>query len=410
MTRLSSAAFLILSCAYMTNGQELARPSLIFDDLSAPFCMDLSSDGKRLAIGGGTQKGGDWKLLDLVKGEWQLHGKQRCACPWSVRISPLGSYVATGGNWSTLYVADGKTGETYWDLTNKGHTGTVHDICFTPDERFLISMDPRDMTIRVWDVKAKQAHSSFRFANPAVDMGWRNLEYMESAKNVFHIDVTPDLSKLTGEYAGIDGSTLTSDGKFLVVAGNTAGKVPFIDLESGKIIKTIQIKKGRASRLLCTSDGKWLVAGVYHKTEIGNPRGHIEIWDTETCQLIKTIGEQEQGVTRIALSSDKKTIISGGAFDGFRVWDVATGQQKYSYFTKTDPRLPRSKVSPDTPDKPFIQHQTLSAGCAFLPGDKTFIVLPSWSLWNTEIYFHDTATGKLLEHREAIKRVTGGSK
>jgi WD40 repeat protein len=304
-----------------------------------------------------------------------------------------------------LYIADTKNGETYWDLTNKGHIGVIHNLCFTPDEKYLVSMDPGDVTIRVWDIKARKPHASFRFCGERGSNLWSNVDYVETAKHVFHIDVAPDFSKVAAEYGGIEGSTLTPDGKLLVVAGNTKGKIPFLDLRTGKAEKTIQLKRGRASRLHFTPDGKWLVAGVYYKTDKNESRGAIEIWDMEKQKQITSLGEHESRVTRIAISPDKKTIVSGGSMDGFRVWDVITGKQKFSYFTKDDPRLPRVKVSPDTPDKPFIQHSTMAAGCAFLANGETFIIVPSWSLWNTEVYFHETATGRPVDFRKAVKEL-----
>jgi hypothetical protein len=47
----------------------------------------------------------------------------------------------------------------------------------------------------------------------------------------------------------------------------------------------------------------------------------------------------------------------------------------------------------------------MAAGCAFLANGETFIIVPSWSLWNTEVYFHETATGRPVDFRKAVKEL-----
>src|ERR1022692_3964749 len=85
-------------------------------------------------------------------------------------------------------------------------------------------------------------------------------------------------------------------------------KVVFLNLESGKILKTMEAKFPRIASAAFTQDRKWLVISGF-ETRNGENRS------TMICNL-----------------------------DGVRVWDIATRKQKYSYFTKDDPRLPREKI------------------------------------------------------------------
>jgi WD40 repeat protein len=113
-------------------------------------------------------------------------------------------------------------------------------------------------------------------------------------------------------------------------------------------------------------------------------------------------------VTHLALSPDKKTLVSGGVRDGFRVWDVETGKQKFSYFHKDDPRLPRVTEFPD--GSRHVQDKARSAGVSFLPDGKTFLIAPQWTLAKAEIYFHDTETGRPVDFRDAVKRLPADPK
>ena len=59
---------------------------------------------------------------------------------------------------------------------------------------------------------------------------------------------------------------------------------------------------------------------------------------------------------------------------------------------------------------PYVQKEAASAGVAFLPDGKTFLIAPHWTMWKTEIYFHDTATGEPADFREAVKRLPAEKK
>src|SRR5262249_34384351 len=129
----------------------------------------------------------------------------------------------------------------------------------------------------------------------------------------------------------------------------------------------------------------------------------IEICDVEKNEVVATFGKHDWSISRLAISPDKKTVISGGVHDGFRVWDVATGKQKFSYFTKDDPRMPRES-RPYSDGSKYVQKQCRAAGVAFLPDGKTFLFVPGdWI--RTEVYFHDTATGQPVDFRKAVKEL-----
>ncbi len=86
-----------------------------------------------------------------------------------------------------------------------------------------------------------------------------------------------------------------------------------------------------------------------------------------------------QSVLHVAISPDNKTIVSGGMKDGFRVWDAATGKQKFALYQ---------------------DRRVRSAGVEFLPDGKTFVIDPcpedEVPTRNTPLEFHDTATGQAV--------------
>jgi hypothetical protein len=172
-------------------------------------------------------------------------------------------------------------------------------------------------------------------------------------------------------------------------------KVVFLNLESGKILKTMEAKFPRIASAAFTQDRKWLVISGF-ETRNGENRS-TEIWDLQKNERVSAFGKDEKMGMGGVISPDKKTMICN--LDGVRVWDIATRKQKYSYFTKDDPRLPREKIYFDGSKR--VQKEVSWAYVGFLPDGKTFFYVPGdWI--RTEIYFHDTATGEPVDYRKRV--------
>jgi WD40 repeat protein len=383
---------LLATVPFFALQQPLDQKMVLVDEDIRPDRIHLSRDGTTLAVSGGRQKGGDWKIFDLATGKVLVDGGAgtlRSWGAWAVRLSDDKSLLAVGGNYNNFFLVDAKTGKLVWNLTKAGHVGVIHHLRFTPDGKYLISA-ANDMMIRVWDIPNKKAQAVFRFTseNPGFNL-WKILEFKEPAKQVYHVD---------GKYSVINDIDLSPDGKTLAVGGSIESKVVLLDLASGKISNTIETKFPRTGSVQFTEDGKWLlISGC--QTRNGE-KGSMEIWDLEKNESVRSFGAHANSGGGI-LSPDKKTVIANNGFDGFRVWDVATGKQKFSYFAKDDPRLPRETKPHPKDGSKFVLKYVDSAGAGFLPDGKTFYYVPAGWI-RTEIYFHDTATGKPVDYRKRV--------
>lgn len=409
-------SFAVALCFVPQTGGAQEKPGPLLDDAFCVCAVSLSRDGKLLLVAGPTREGGDWKIFDLATGKCKVDGTKgtiRCGggAPGG-HLSDDNALAALGGSGHSLFLVDVASGKLVCDLEEKKRLGATGQVLFTPDGKYLITSGG-DSTIRVWDVQNRSAHSAFRYTalGPPGANGWLQPWFFEPARNLYEI-------KGRFSNAGSASAVLMPDGKVMAVTGNLDGEIPSFELATGKVVKTIKLKRKYASSLQFSADGKWLVAGgggsrIRDDTPLC---GSMEIWDVEKNELVAALGKHEgyrfaevSSINHIAISPDKKTIASGGG-DGFRVWDVATGKQKFSYFTKDDPRLPR--VEPDFyPDgKPYVQQTGYSSGACFLPDGKTFMIAPQWTMGKTEIYFHDTATGELVDFRERVRALPAAKK
>ena len=67
----------------------------------------------------------------------------------SVRYSPSGNYIATGGFDNTIRIWNATTGQCLKVM--EGHTGMVNSVCFSHDEKKLLS-GSNDKSIKLWDL------------------------------------------------------------------------------------------------------------------------------------------------------------------------------------------------------------------------------------------------------------------
>ena len=183
--------------------------------------------------------------------DFQLYGCTTDGSLWYT-VSEMGSLMAVGGSGNLLFLVKANNGKLFWDVTPEVRGGTVMDLLFTPDKKFLIARGNFPM-IRVFDIEKKLPHAVFRFTstNPRLNV-WQGNDYGERAKHVFDIE---------GKYTHLGEIAITPDGKTLAVGGNLDGEIPLINLATGKPVKTVKLKRPYGSRLQFSQDGKWLVVG-----------------------------------------------------------------------------------------------------------------------------------------------------
>jgi WD40 repeat protein len=378
MHHLNSHFLLACTSFMMTSnllqGQE-SVPTPLADSIAIRQ-IQLSTDGKKLLVAGGhsDKMKSDSTLLDLGAGKRVFNGVSRVWGVHAACISPDGKLIAVGGNGARFHLVDAATGQMVWNLTLAGHEGIINQIVFTPDSKRLISSDSVQKEIRFWNIGEKKQETAWFFSVnkvPSLGIRRKDLDDNSFAKIV-----------LSDEYDGIGGFSLSPDGKTIALSQLSGGKIAIVEVATGKTLRVFESKSQRTYNCTFSSDGKWLfVAGSV--AGFSPRRMCVDIWDLEKAENLKSMFCSCTG--GFVVSPDKKTIITNSATEGFRIWDVATGQVKFAYFNDKE-----------------SEH-----GCmAFLPDGKTFLLVPRWLptdpayLEDSRIHFYDTATGLEVDHRK----------
>ena len=252
--------------------------SIFSESLNSAMSIDLSPDGKIVAVGDSTG------LIYL----WQIATTQLLATfvghtswVWCVAFSPDGRQLASSGSDTSVRLWDVESGQCLWVATE--HTGCVWSVTFSPDGHRLASSSD-DQTVRVWNLQGDCLH---------VLQG--------HTKNVYSVHFSPD------------NQTLAS--------GSKDESVRIWNTSSGTCLNVLQ---GHGEGVHCvrySPNGQLLASGGFD--------GSIRLWHGQTVttrhpsRVSSTVlSGHTGGVWGMAFSSDGRILATGSDDGTLRLWHV----------------------------------------------------------------------------------------
>jgi WD40 repeat protein len=234
----------------------------------------FSPDGKFLVMGGNRLG-----VFDLGGGKPPFILPDYKSADLTVAISPDGSILASAGIDAMV---------TLWEVgtwrrlaTLKGHTDKIWFLAFSPDGRTLASND--DETVRLWDVRDHTQRAVFRPAR-----GWGPMFF-------------------------------TRDGRTLIASrGSLGGIIVFLDANTGQEQRRIQATYWC---LAVSPDGRYLATGG----------GGLEVIDAQTGKARWRVSPHGPPIWSASFSPDGKTLAAAGWDGTARLWNVASGQELFTY-------------------------------------------------------------------------------
>jgi WD40 repeat protein len=200
-----------------------------------------------------------------------------------------------------------------WDLTADRQVQLLNGaptsaITLSKDRRFVATSNPKERTVRVWDLATgKEKHS------------------------------------LPDGLGGAAGLTFSPDGE-TVVSANYDNDIRVWKTQSGELVKKVEDMTGAMFASAFTPDGKQLVMAGLDET--------VYIWDAKTFALNRKLKGHGETIASLAISPDGRTLVTGG-FDvitlknpvKLSVWDLAAG--KIVKTIAAPHRVTRVAFSPD---------------------------------------------------------------
>jgi WD40 repeat protein len=166
---------------------------------------------------------------------------------------------------------------------------------FSPDGKILATVDNKD-TLHVWN--AAEAKESFRFS-------------MNGARNL--------------------GLAFSSDGQFLASgdAHKDRSRISVRHLQSGKVLRSFDDSQYGYAELALSPDARFAASVFSTGPNIGGgSKVPIQLWDTlrgkQICEL-----EGHRDWVVFAFSPDGKMLATAGADNHVRLWETASGQERW---------------------------------------------------------------------------------
>jgi WD40 repeat protein len=251
----------------------------------SPWCMALSPDGSRLAIGGPTADG-NVRVYDMTTGKLllTLRGDFRVV---SVAFSPDGQRLAAAGHDRIVRLWDTTTGHEI--LALRGHADLVGRVLFSQDGQRLASASA-DGTVQVWD------------ASP------------------FDENADPRIRTLGGHDGEFFGVAFSPDPDSRLLASASAdGSIKLWDVQTGEEVRAFH---GHKEAVLCVAfspDGQRLLSGSMDKT--------VKLWDVRTGKELLTVPGFKVMVRSVAFSPDGQAFATV-SHQTLQLWDAQTGRER----------------------------------------------------------------------------------
>jgi WD40 repeat protein len=274
----------------VANGRELYA---LVRDLGYVESIAFSPDDKTLAIGSWDKS---IRLWDVVGGREPRTLSGHSGPVASVAFSADSKTVVSGSWDKSVKLWDAGTGNELRTLV--GHSSVVASVAFSPDDTTVVS-GSWDKSGKLWDARRGS-----------------------------------ELHTLRGHMGLVRAVAFSPEGK-TVVSGSEDNTLKLWDVATGRELMTIGRNLGRVESVAFSHDGKILAAG--------NDHGNVELWDVSDGRELLTLGRDSwdldagaaaQGIPAseirsLAFSPDGKTLVSGSSDQEIKVWDVASGREKY---------------------------------------------------------------------------------
>jgi len=227
-------------------------------------------------------------------------------------------------------------------FVQKGHSGPVSAIGFSPDGKYLVS-GSSDKNIKLWEVETGREIRTFTAPDMvdfvAVSPDGKSLLSLESKGGVKLWDVTTGKEIRTLRKGGKPliavAAAFSPDGATLAAVGAQDGKsgkdftfrnIQLLDMKTGREMMNFKGHTSGIHAIAFSPDGKYLASGsATLKRDKAKKDNTVRLWDVKSGKEIHRLAGHTEGVTRVVFSPDGRHVASIGEDRKIFFWDVNTG-------------------------------------------------------------------------------------
>jgi WD40 repeat protein len=325
---------------YVWNTSDWSRRAKLTSDARVLRGMDVSPDGKRVALG---DVGHRIWVFSLETNELLFEEKAaHDGMVEAVHFSPNGELLATSSGGLDTHVWDT---ETWQHMRRFNYSGSA--LAFFEDSQSLVSSWYGNPRVRILNVSSGEDRTALEGNGESVMA--MQLSADRSHLAILRIQRKPQKWRISRyrfpsfEPAGeLETETyqsmalaISSEGRYvatsgMVGVGRAAEAAVFLwDMDSQTLVATLLGHEHYAEALSFSHDDRQLITGSLDRT--------IRVWELVSRQTIHVLEGHKRAVAALALSPDSRVLASAGGHKSFpieiddphkiRFWDLATGKQ-----------------------------------------------------------------------------------
>ncbi len=218
----------------------------------------------------------------------------------SAAITADNNTVISGSLDNTIKIWNLQTGQLKRTLT--GHTGVVDYLSVTPDGKYIVSAESKN--VRIWNLLTGALIRELGNSG--------EISFVETSQ---------------------DGQTLVIDGGTQIVKSKPASPYSFEPDITKYLISVYNLKTGTLKNQL-VHDNKLTKIEMSKSGNIlvsGDKIGKLNIWNLRNGTLQKTLTGHASEIKSIAISPDEKTITSTEKNGQIKIWDLISGKLKSTF-------------------------------------------------------------------------------
>jgi WD40 repeat protein len=218
----------------------------------------------------------------------------------SAAIAADNNTVISGSVDNTIKIWNLRTGQLKRTLT--GHTGVIDYLSVTPDGKYIVSAESKN--VRIWNLLTGAL-----------------IRELGNSGTISFVETSQD-----GKTLVIDGGTqiikIKPVSPYSIESEITKYIISIFNLKTG-ILKNQLVHDNLLTKIEMSHSGNILVSG--------DNTGKLNIWNLRNGTLEKTLTGHESKIKSIAISPDEKTIASTEYNGQIKIWDLISGKLKSTF-------------------------------------------------------------------------------